>query len=217
MEATSRRRVENICVFCGTSVGTNPQYIEAAQELGRVMAEKNMHLIYGGGNLGLMGTISKAVHDRGSSVLGIIPKPLAEANLIGPSNGEELIVPGMSERLVEMINRADAFIALPGGLGTLEEIFIVLSWANLNIHQKPIGLYNVDGFYDFLCVFLEDARRNGFVTKPLKELLFTARTAQDLFDQILAFEPQIDPILSKIKWSEDDRGKKRRINLDLNL
>ena len=176
-----------------------------------------MHLIYGGGNLGLMGTISKAVHDRGSSVLGIIPKPLAEANLIGPSNGEELIVPGMSERLVEMINRADAFIALPGGLGTLEEIFIVLSWANLNIHQKPIGLYNVDGFYDFLCVFLEDARRNGFVTKPLKELLFTARTAQDLFDQILAFEPQIDPILSKIKWSEDDRGKKRRINLDLNL
>ena len=123
----------------------------------------------------------------------------------------------MSERLVEMINRADAFIALPGGLGTLEEIFIVLSWANLNIHQKPIGLYNVDGFYDFLCVFLEDARRNGFVTKPLKELLFTTRTVQDLFDQILAFEPQIDPILSKIKWSEDDRGKKRRINLDLNL
>ena len=204
-------------MFCGTSVGTNPQYIEAAQELGRVMAEKNMHLIYGGGNLGLMGTISKAVHDRGSSVLGIIPKPLAEANLIGPSNGEELIVPGMSERLAEMINRADAFIALPGGLGTLEEIFIVLSWENLNIYQKPIGLYNVDGFYDFLCVFLEDARRNGFVTKPLKELLFTARTAQDLFDQILAFEPQIDPILSKIKWSEDDRGKKRRINLDLNL
>ena len=100
MEAISRRRVENICVFCGTSVGTNPQYIEAAQELGRVMAEKNMHLIYGGGNLGLMGTISKAVHDRGSSVLGIITKPLAEANLIGPSNGEELIVPGMSERLV---------------------------------------------------------------------------------------------------------------------
>ena len=93
----------------------------------------------------------------------------------------------------------------------------MLSWANLNIHQKPIGLYNVDGFYDFLCVFLEDARRNGFMTKPLKELLFTARTAQDLFDQILAFEPQIDPILSKIKWSEDDRGKKRRINLDLNL
>ena len=164
-----------------------------------------------------MGIVSKAVQERGSQVLGIIPKPLAEANLIGPSNGEELIVPGMSERLVEMINRADAFIALSGGLGTLKEIFIVLSWANLNIHQKPIGLFNVEGFYDFLCVFLDDARRNGFVTKPMKELLFTARTVEDLLDQILAYEPQVDPIISKLKWTEDDRGKRRRINLDLNL
>ena len=217
MEATSRRRVETICVFCGTSVGTKPQYAEAAQEVGRVLAERNMHLIYGGGNLGLMGIVSKTVNDGGSPVLGIIPKSLAEANLIGPSNGEELLVPGMSERLVEMINRADAFIALPGGLGTLEEIFIVLSWANLNIHQKPLGLFNVDGFYDFLYVFLEDNRRNGFITKPINELLFTARTAQDLIDQILAFEPHTDPILSKIKWSEDDRGKKRKLDLDLNL
>ena len=185
--------------------------------MGRVLAERNMHLIYGGGNLGLMGIVSKTVNDGGSPVLGIIPKPLAEADLIGPSNGEELLVPGMSERLVEMINRADAFIALPGGLGTLEEIFIVLSWANLNIHQKPLGLFNVDGFYDFLYVFLEDNRRNGFITKPINELLFTARTAQDLIDQILAFESHMDPILSKIKWSEDDRGKKRKLNLDLNL
>ena len=122
----------------------------------------------------------------------------------------------MSERLVEMINHADGFIAFPGGLGTLEEIFIVLSWVNLNIHQKSIGLFNIDGFYDFLCVFLDDDRRNGFMTKPMKELLFTARTAPDLLDQILAFEPQIDPIISKIKWTKDDRGKKRRRNLDLN-
>ena len=113
MKATSRGRVENICVFCGTSVGVKSQYIEAAQELGRVLAVKNMHLIYDGGNLGLMGIVSKAVQEGGSQVLGIIPKPLAEVNLIRPSNGEELIVPGMSERLVEMINRADAFIALP--------------------------------------------------------------------------------------------------------
>ena len=93
MEATSRRRVENICVFCGSSVGVKPQYVEAAQELGRVLAVNNMHLIYGGGNLGLMGIVSKAVQEGGSQVLGIIPKPLAKANLIGPSNGEEIIVP----------------------------------------------------------------------------------------------------------------------------
>ena len=93
----------------------------------------------------------------------------------------------------------------------------MLSWANLNIHHKSIGLFNIEGFYDFLCVFLDDARKNGFVTKPMKELLFTARTAPDLIDQLLAYEPQVDPILSKINWSENDRGKKRRINLDLNL
>ena len=98
-----------------------------------------------------MGIVSKTVQERGSSILGIIPKPSAEENMIGPSNGDELIVPGISERLVEMINRADAFIVLPGGLGTLEEIFIVLSWANLNIHHKPLGLFNVEGFYDFFC------------------------------------------------------------------
>ena len=164
-----------------------------------------------------MGIVSKAVQEEGSQVLGIIPKPLAEVNLIGPSNREELIIPGMSERLVEMINRTDAFIIFPGGLGTLEDVFIVLSWANLNIHQKPLGLLNADGFYDFLCVYLGDGMRNGFVSKPVKELLFTARSTDDLLDKILAFEPQVDPVLSKIKWSEDDRGKKRKINLNLNL
>ena len=102
-------------------------------------------------------------------------------------------------------------------MGTFEEILTMLSWANLNIHQKPFGLYNVAGFYDFLCVFLDDAWTNGFVTKPMKELFFTARNAPNLIDQILAFEPQVDPILSKIKWSEDDHGKRRRVNLDLNL
>ena len=161
----------------------------AAHELGRVITERNMHLVYGGDNLGLMRIVSKAVQEGGILILGIIPKPLAETDLIGPSNGEELIVPGMSERLVEMINRAYAFIALPGDWGILEEIFIVLSSANLNIHQKPIGLFNVEGFYDFLCVFLDDARRNGFVTKPMKELIFSAQTVPDLIDQIFTFEP----------------------------
>ena len=102
-------------------------------------------------------------------------------------------------------------------LGTIKEIFTVLSWANLNIHQKPIRLFNADGFYDFLCVFLDVARRNGFVSKPVKNILFTARTAHDLIDQLLAFKPQIDPIISKINWSDNDRGKKHQINLDLNL
>ena len=97
-----------------------------------------------------------------------------------------------------MINITDVFIALSGGLGTIEEIFTLLSWANLNIHQKPIGLLNVDEFYDFICIFLDDTRRNWFLLKPVKDIIFTARTSHDLIDKLLAVEPQIDTILSKI-------------------
>ena len=127
MAESSSRWITNICVFYGSGSGNSPKFVEAAQELGRVMAQRKIHLIYGGGDLGLMGAVSKAVQEGGSQVLGIIPKTLAEANLIGKTNGEEKIVSSMSERLTEMINHADTFIALPWGLGTLEEILIVVS------------------------------------------------------------------------------------------
>ena len=104
----------------------------------------------------------------------------------------------MSERLTEIINHADVFIALPGALGTLEEIFTVASWANLNIHQKPIRLFNVNRFFDFLFVFLEDAKRNGFISKSVRDIFLTARTTDDLIDQLLAYKPRIDHILSKL-------------------
>ena len=103
------------------------------------MTDRNMHLVYGGGNCGLMGSISNAVQESGGHVLGIIPKPLADEHLIGPTNGDERIVSGMSEQIQEMINTVDAFITLPGGLGTFEEMFTVASWAHLNIHRKPLG------------------------------------------------------------------------------
>ena len=154
MSKSSSRRITNICVFCGSGSGENPIFVDAAQELGRVMAQRKIHLVYGSGNLGLMGAVSKAVQDVGSQVLGIIPKTLAEANLVGKMSGEEKIILSMSERFTEMINHADAFIALPGGLGTLEEILTVVSWANLNIHQKPIGLLNVERFFRFSVYFL---------------------------------------------------------------
>ena len=158
MAESSSRRITNICVFCGSGSGKNPIFVDAAQELGRVMAHRKIHLVYGGGDLGLMGAVSKAVQEGGSQVLGIIPRTLTETNLIGKTNGEEKIVSSMSERLTEMINHADAFIALPGGLGTLEEILTVVSWANLNIHQKPIGLLNVDHFSIFCLYFLQILR-----------------------------------------------------------
>ena len=216
MEATSQQRFKRICVFCGSNSGNKPEFIEAAKELGRVMAERNMHLVYGGGNLGLMGSISKAVQDGGGHVLGIIPKPLADEHLIGPTNGDERLVSGMPEQIHEMINTADAFIALPGGLGTFEEMFTVASWAHLNIHQKPIGLLNIEHFFDFLFVFLAEAKRHEFVTKSVQDIFLTATKADELIDQILAFEPKVDPILSKLNWSDNDRGKKRKLDIDLN-
>ena len=216
MEATSQQRFKRICVFCGSNSGNKPEFSEAAKELGRIIAERNMHLVYGSGNCGLMRSISNAVQESGGHVLGIIPKPLADEHLIGPTNGDERIVSGMSEQIQEMINTADAFIALPGGLGTFEEMFTVASWAHLNIHRKPIGLLNIEHFFDFLFVFLAEAKRHEFVTKSVDEIFLTTTKAEELIDQILAFEPKIDPILSKLDWSDSDRGKNRKLDIDLN-
>ena len=158
----------------------------------------------------------KAVQECGSHILGIILKPLAETILLGDSNGEECIVSSMSEQLVEMVNLANAFIGLPGGLWSLEEIFIVASWANLNIHQKPFGLLNVDGFFDYIFIFLADANKHGLILKSMKDIFLTATKADELLDQLLAFEPKIDPIISKLNWSDSNRGKKRKLDIDLN-
>ena len=217
MEATSEQRYKKICVFCGSNTGNKPEFMEAAKELGRVMAVKNMYLVYGGGNLGMIETVSKSVQDSGGHVLGIIPRPLADEKLIGPTNRDERIVSGMSERIHEMINVADAFISFPGGLGTLEEIFTVASRAHLNIHQKPIGLLNVEHFFDFLFMFLTEAKRHEFVTKSVEDIFLTATNAEELIDQILAFEPKLDPILSRLDWTDSDPSKKRKLDIDMNL
>ena len=126
--ASYRRRFSNICVFCGSNNGSTPEFIKAAEELGKAMVKRKLHLIYGGGNLGLMGAVSRTVKEGGCQVLGITSEPLAKENFIGKINGEQLIVSGIPEQITEMVACADAFIALPGGMGTLEEIFTVASW-----------------------------------------------------------------------------------------
>ena len=130
------------------------------------------------------------------------PKPLTDDKLIGPTNGDECIVSSMLEQIQEMINTTDAFIALPAGLGTFEEMFTVASWAHLNIHQKPIGLLNIEHFFDFLFVFLAEAKRHEFVTKSVHDIFLAATKAEELIDQILIFEPKLNPILSKLDWSD---------------
>jgi uncharacterized protein (TIGR00730 family) len=146
MAGSSGHQIKNICVFCGSSPGKENEFLESSNHLGQVLAERKIHLVYEGGNLRLIGSVSTAAFLGGSQVLSVIPKALAKVDLIGKTIGEELQVSTMSKRMDTMFDQAGAFIALLGGLGTLEEIFHIFSWAQLNIHHKPIGLLNVNGF-----------------------------------------------------------------------
>ncbi|XP_073049502.1 probable cytokinin riboside 5'-monophosphate phosphoribohydrolase LOG6 [Primulina eburnea] len=151
-------------------------YEEVAEKLGIALAKNKIHLVYGGGEVGLMGKVAKAAHAGGSEVLGIIPITLA--NLTGPTIGEEMKVDNMYERITQMIEHSDAFIALPGGFGTLEEIFHTVCWAQLNIHNKPIGLLNVNNYYDKLLSFLDDVVDQGFISLASQRMLLSA-TSED--------------------------------------
>jgi len=164
MAGSSSHHIRNICVFCGSSPGKENEFLESANHLGQVLAKRKIHLVYKGGNLGLMGGVSIAVFLEVSQVLRVVPKALAKKDIIENTIGEELQVSTMSDRMNAMFNHVDAFIALPGGLGTLEEIFHIFSWAQLYIHHKPICLLNVNGFYDNLLSFLDQAVEQEFIT-----------------------------------------------------
>jgi len=163
MAGSSSHHIRNICVFGGSSPGKEKEFLESANHRGKLLAERKIHLVYGGGSLGLMG-VSIAAFLEGNQVLGVVPKALAKGDIIGKTIGEELQVSTMFDRMNAMFNHVDAFIALPGGLGTLEEIFHISYWAQLHIHHKPIGLLNINGFYDNLLSFLDQAVEQEFLT-----------------------------------------------------
>ena len=217
MASSSFPKIKNICVFCGSNPGKEKEFLESANHLGRVLAERKIHLVYGGGSLGLMGSVSIAAFLGGSQVLGVIPKALAEGDIIGKTVGEELQVSTMSERLSVMFNHADAFIALPGGLGTLEEIFHISSWAQLNIHQKPIGLLNVNGFYNTLLSFLDHVVEQQFLTFSARQILIFAAIVEQLIDELQSFILIVDSSMSRLNWSITEHRKKLRLDLSLSL
>jgi len=154
MAGFSSHHIRNIYVFGGSSPGKEKEFLESTNHLGQVLAERKIHLMYGGGSLGLIRGVSITAFLGGSQVLGVVLEALTKRDIIGKTIGEELQVSTMYDRLNAMFNHADAFIALPGGLGTLEEIFHIFSWGQLHIHHKPIGLLNVNDFYDNLLSFL---------------------------------------------------------------
>ena len=151
--------IKRICVFTGSRHGSNPQYAEAAQQLGRELVRRNYSLVYGGGNVGLMKVIAEAVLDLGGHVTGVIPDSLVNKEVAHRGLSELRIVQSMHERKAMMAELSDGFIAMPGGIGTMEEFFEVLSWAQLGIHRKPCGLLNTGGYYDRLIAFLDHSAR----------------------------------------------------------
>jgi len=174
--------VKRICVFCGSAVGRDPRYRESAVELGRLLVERGLDLVFGGGCVGLMGVVADEVLARGGSVTGVIPEALM-AREIGHRGVTNLhIVPDMHARKALMASLADAFISLPGGYGTLEELFEVATWAQLGIHAKPVGMLNVGGFYDDLVRQVDRAVAEGFVA-PTRRLL-VAETPASLLDAL---------------------------------
>ncbi|XVF19262.1 hypothetical protein REPUB_Repub11eG0094800 [Reevesia pubescens] len=164
-----------------------------------------------------MGCVATVAHLGGSKVFGVIPRALAIGNTAGKTVGDEILVSCIHERINIMIANADAFITLPGGFGTLEEIFQIASWSQLNIHQKPIGILNVNVFYDSLFSFLNHAVEQNFISQATRQILVTTTTPEQLLDQLQAFVPNRDPAMALLNWKEDGSSKKRKLNLTLSL
>lgn len=184
-----------IAVFCGSSKGNDPLYENEAKKLGEFFAKNEIELVYGGGIVGLMGIISTAVMQNGGSVYGVIPEHLQNKELAHHGLTELHIVKDMHTRKAMMANRADAFVAMPGGAGTLEEIFEVWTWLQIGYHQKPCALYNVGGFYDKLIEFIEHIVKSNFLDKKYLDTLIIEDTPQGLLQALKEYKTP------KSKWS----------------
>ncbi|MFM2480106.1 TIGR00730 family Rossman fold protein [Celerinatantimonas sp. YJH-8] len=187
--------MKNIAVFCGSKSGQSPLFSQAATELGSYFAQQNIRLIYGGGKVGLMGTIADAVLNAGGEVFGVIPEKLKAKEIAHPNLTELLVVSDMHERKAKMAELADGFIAMPGGAGTLEEISEVWTWAQLGYHQKPCAFYNINHFYDPLLQMIELMVTQGFMTQSYLDMLLVSDTPASLIHAMQHYVPPQE------KWS----------------
>ncbi len=181
--------MKRICVFAGSSPGARAEYLAAAQELGRALARRQIGLVYGGARIGLMGALADAAVAAHGQVTGVIPEALASKEVAHHGLTDLRVVASMHERKALMADLSDGFIAIPGGWGTLEEFFEVLTWAQLGLHQKPCGLLNVEGFYDGLLSFLEHAIDERFVMPENRSMVIVATSPDALFDRFNEYVP----------------------------
>ncbi|HEX7810370.1 MAG TPA: TIGR00730 family Rossman fold protein [Burkholderiales bacterium] len=189
--------MKRICVFCGSNAGARPEYAGAARELAALLAQQRMGLVYGGGNIGLMGMLADAMIAAGGEVIGVIPSSLVAREVAHRGLTELRVVQTMHDRKALMNELSDAFIALPGGFGTLDEFFEILTWSQLEIHGKPCGLLNVAGYYDDLLVMLDRAVGEKFLRPAHRDLVIADTDAGRLLQRFAAFAP-----VTAGKWSD---------------
>ena len=181
--------LKKLCVFCGSSSGRDSIYVEEAKALGEYLASEKIQLTYGGGSIGLMGAIANAAYDEGQNrVLGIIPVGLCAREISGETVGEQIQTKDMHERKRLMAENSDGFVALPGGFGTMEELFEVITWQQLGYHKKPIGVLNVNGCFDSLLTFLDEARESGFVSEEARNIVLSDDDAERLIEKMRAYK-----------------------------
>ena len=186
------KKIKRIAVYCASSLGNDSEFYDSAYALGNALAARDIELVYGGANVGLMGAVADGVLDKGGSVIGVLPHFLAEKELQHKSLTELIMVENMHERKYKMSELADGFITLPGGFGTMEELFEMLTWGQLALHKKPIAIHNVEGYYDPLFVFVEKMIDSGFLKDEYRDLLLRSDSIDKLLDLIENYEAPIN-------------------------
>lgn len=193
------RLIRRVCVFCGSRFGDRPEYSAAATALGRELVARGWGLVYGGGSVGLMGVVADAVLESGGEVVGVIPEALATKELLHPRVEPMHVTPGMHARKQLMADHAEAFVALPGGFGTFEELFEIVTWCQLGLHAKPVGLLNTAGFYEPLVNLIEHAITEGFIKPEQRRLLVVSESPGELLDLL-----QTHPLPPVRRWIRTD-------------
>ncbi|MEZ4808789.1 MAG: TIGR00730 family Rossman fold protein [Allomuricauda sp.] len=192
--------MESIAVFCGSSNGNDKSIAEAAYELGKTIAERNKVLVYGGAKVGLMGKVADGALDQHGEVIGVIPDFLKSKEIFHDRISELIVVESMHERKMKMHELSEGIIALPGGFGTLEELFEMVTWGQLGLHRKPIGILNINGFFDEMLNFMDSMVQKGFLKQENREILLVDNTSIELLEQMESYQPKFIP-----KWIKKEQ------------
>lgn len=192
--------MDRLCVYCGSSEGRNSAYLDAARTLGRVFTERGIDLVYGGGHVGMMGTVADATLDAGGEAYGVMPEALVDREIAHEGLTELDVVDSMHARKERMAELSDGFIALPGGFGTLEELMEVLTWAQLGFHRDPCGFLNVAGYFSQLIDFFDHQVNEGFVSPDHRDMVVVTEDVEDLLDQFAVYDP---PAVKEYITNED--------------